>query len=431
MNTDERKEMTYLKWVVGAVVVLGCAGWLAMGWALRDPHPAARNGKGVLAIRHARVYVSPDAPGPLEDVTVVVRDGVITEVGAGAFVPPEAKVIRCNGCTVTAGFWNAHVHFTEPHWAGAAWRTAPELQEHLTEMLNRRGFTTVVDTGSNPMDTIALRRRIEAGELRGPVIYTAGTALYPPRGIPYYLRETTPALIQWLMPQPATAAEAERVVERNIARGADLLKLFTGSWVERGKVLPMPVDVAKAAAAAAHRHGQLVYSHASNLAGTQVALESGVDVLAHAPDSPEGIDDALLGKMAARRMAMAPTLKMFGATVTKKSAYLEPIYQEVRRFHELGGELLFGTDVGYMTDYSTEDEYWGLTRCGLGWRDILRMLTTAPAARFGAAGERGTVAAGKVADLVVLDGDPAADVAAFARVRCTVRRGMVVWGGLR
>lgn len=423
--------MTYLKWAGGAVVVLGCAGWLAIAWALRDPHPAARNGKGILAIRHARVYVSPDAPGPLEDATVVMRDGVITEVGPGAVVPAEAEVIRCNGCTVTAGFWNAHVHFTEPHWAGAAWRLASALQQHLTEMVNRRGFTTVVDTGSNPVDTIALRRRIEAGELRGPAIYTAGTALYPPQGIPYYLRETVPVFIRWLMPQPETEAEAERAVERNIARGSDLLKLFTGSWVERGKVLPMPVDVAKAAAVVAHRHGQLVYSHASNLAGTQVALESGVDVLAHAPDSPEGIDDSVLGKMAARRMAMAPTLKMFGATVTKKSAYLEPIYWEVKRFHELGGELLFGTDGGYMTDYGTEDEFFGLTRCGLTWRDILRMLTTAPAGRFGVAGERGTVSAGKVADLVVLDGDPAVDVGAFARVGCTVRRGTVVWGGSR
>src|ERR1019366_3794382 len=82
--------------------------------------------------------------------------------------------------------------------------------------------------------------------------------------------------------------------------GADLLKLFTGSWVRRGKVLPMPEDIARAAADAAHRRGQLVYSHPSDLAGTKVAIDSGVDVLAHAPDSTDGIDAALVGGIGPR-----------------------------------------------------------------------------------------------------------------------------------
>jgi imidazolonepropionase-like amidohydrolase len=237
-----------------------------------------------------------------------------------------------------------------------------------------------------------------------------------------------PFFLMWFMQQPATPEGAARSEERNIANGADLLKLFTGSYVARGKVLPMPEPIARAAADVAHRHGQLAYSHPSDFAGTKVAIDSGVDVLAHAPDTTEGIGAALLGSMAARHMAMIPTLKMFATTVTTSPAYLQPIYAVVRQFHTLGGELIFGTDVGYMTDYRTDDEFHALAECGLNAKDILRMLTIAPAARFGVAGDRGTIAPGKMADLVLLDGDPERDVAAFAHVRFTIRNGRPLYG---
>jgi imidazolonepropionase-like amidohydrolase len=142
--------------------------------------------------------------------------------------------------------------------------------------------------------------------------------------------------------------------------------------------------------------------------------------------------------MAAGHMAMVPTLKMFGTTVTEDPGFLDPIYNEVREFHALGGELLFGTDVGYMTDYSTEGEFAALAKCGLDARAMLRMLTTAPAHRFGVAGSKGRVAPGYDGDLVVLAGDPAAaanpdpaanpaaNLARFAQVDVTVRAGRVV-----
>ena len=126
-------------------------------------------------------------------------------------------------------------------------------------------------------------------------------------------------------------------------------------------------------------------------------------------------------------MAMAPTLKMFGTTVTKDPGFLDPIYAEVRQFHADGGQLLFGTDVGYMTDYSTDDEFRALASSGLDAMDILRMLTVAPAERFGVAQQKGTIAVGKLGDLVVLQGDLAEDVGNFARVRVTVRSGRVVY----
>jgi len=418
--------MRYLVGSLAALVVLVAgAALLLFVWPMRDPHPAPRAGHGVLAVRDVVALTSPDAPR-LERATVLVEDGVITDVGPDVAVPPGARVLGCPGCTVVAGLWNAHVHFTEPKWSFAAFRGAGALDAQLADMTTSHGFTTVVDVGSDPRDTLSLRRRIERGELHGPAIYTSGRPLYPPGGIPFYLRESLPRFVLRQMLTPGTPVDVASQVETNAQRGADLLKLFTGSWVERGRVLPMPVDLARAAVAEAHRRGQPVWSHASSLAGAQVALESGVDVLAHALDDTEGVDDHLLGLVVARRMAMVPTLGMFAHTGSTKEEYLGPIRAEVRRFHELGGELLFGTDVGYDPHYDTRDELVALAACGLGPRDVLRMLTTAPAARLGAT-RKGTLAKGQLADLVLLDGDPDQDVTAFARVRATVRAGEVVY----
>jgi imidazolonepropionase-like amidohydrolase len=336
-------------------------------------------------------------------------------------------MIPCNQCVVTAGFWNSHIHFTEPKWMFSDWKSAATLNSQIADMLTSRGFTTVVDLGSDLRVTLPLRRRVESGELFGPRIYTAGAAQYPPNGIPFYLRESLPRYILRFMPQPATPGLAARIAERNIAQGADILKLFTGSYVERGKILPMPEANAGAAVAVAHRRGQLAFSHPSNLAGVLIALHSGVDVLAHAPDTPDGIDAALLESMVDKHMAMIPTLKMFATTVTANAAYLDPIYAEVRQFHALGGQLLFGTDVGYMKDYSTLDEFEALQKSGLNAMDILRMLTTAPAARFGVQANQGRIAVGQLADLVILDADPSDNVAAFTQVQCTIRGGRPIY----
>jgi imidazolonepropionase-like amidohydrolase len=418
--------MRRLRYLILILIVLLCAAYLIVVWPLRDPHPLVHLEPGALAVRDARVYTSPDA-APMEHGSVVVRDGLITAVAPDATIPADARVLPCGRCVVVAGFWNVHVHFTEPKWSWAAFKPASILNAQLADMLTSRGFTTIADVGSEPGVTLSLRRRIESGELLGPRIYTAGSAIFPPHGIPYYLKNTMPSYLLWLMPQPETPAEAARSVESNIARGADLLKLFTGSYIGRGNVLPMPEPIARAAVEVAHRHHQLAFSHASNLAGTQVAIAARVDVLAHAPDSPDGIDETLLRTLVERRMGMIPTLKMFATTVSKNAAYLQPIYNEVRKFHELGGQLLFGTDVGYMHEYSTEDEFRALARSGLNGRDILRMLTTAPAERFGVAHELGTLAPARRGDFVILDRDPMEDVSAFASVRCTVRHGRVLY----
>jgi imidazolonepropionase-like amidohydrolase len=422
-----RKWVSRFLYLLLLILLVGMAGvWLLEFYPRRNSHPPIRLAKGTLAIQHARIYVSPNDP-PIEDGTVLVRDGIIAAVGAQVTVPPDARTIPCDHCVVTAGFWNTHVHFTEPKWSMAQWKSAATLNPQLADMLLSRGFTTVIDLGSNPADTFAIRRRIEKGELAGPYIYTAGTALYPPHGVPFYLRENMPGWMVHMLPQPGTPDDAQRIVRNNLNSGADVTKLFTGSWIARGHVLPMPLNIARAAVTTSHLNGRIVFAHPSNLAGTEVAIQSGVDVLAHVPDDTRGITPDLFATMVRQNMAISPTLKMFSTTVTTDPHYMDPMYEEVRTFHSLGGTLLFGTDVGYMTDYSTEGEFEALGKSGLDWRDVLGMLTLNAGTRMGVQNRKGTVTTGKLADLVVLGADPAADLKNFSRVRAVIRSGALIW----
>jgi imidazolonepropionase-like amidohydrolase len=126
-------------------------------------------------------------------------------------------------------------------------------------------------------------------------------------------------------------------------------------------------------------------------------------------------------------MAMIPTLKMFTTTVTTDQHYMDPIRAEVKSFHEQGGQLIFGTDVGYMSDYTTAGEFVELGRSGLNAMDVLAMLTVNPVARFGVTKLKGTVTQGKLADLTVLSADPATDLTNFSAVQMTIRSGRVIY----
>src|SRR5262249_20742720 len=127
-------------------------------------------------------------------------------------------------------------------------------------------------------------------------------------------------------------------------------------------------------------------------------------------------------RMAAQKMALIPTLHLFGQDYN-----IEDIRREVRDYQQAGGQILFGTDVGYLPDYDPTDEYVQMARAGLTWRQILASLTTNPAARFGEASTRGRIAEGMEADLVILSGDPSADVRAFANVAAVVRGGRIIY----
>jgi len=403
------------------LAAFGCGGQATSG-------SRATGERNVLAVLGARIYPSPSEP-PIANGAVVATDGLITSVGPRDHVgvPPGATVLDGAGLTVTAGFWNTHVHFTEAKWRRAESTPASELSAALGAMLTRWGVVRVVDTGSPPVNTLALRRRIEAGEVAGPQIMLASGGFVPVNGSPYYLLPSR-------LPELTSPDQAERAVDRLLDLGGiDAVKLFTGSFASRQSIVVMPVDIVRAAVGAAHRRGKLVFSHPSNSAGALAALEGGVDVLAHTFPSGEW-DRELPRRMREANMALIPTLKLWPWELGRlgvPAASLERVQanaqDQLRAFMEAGGQLLFGTDVGYMTDYDPTDEYLLLARAGLSFPDVLSALTTAPALRLAVEPGAGRVAVGSPADLVVLERDPATDIRALAEVRYTVRRGRIIY----
>jgi imidazolonepropionase-like amidohydrolase len=401
--------------------------WLAAAGCGSSQRPA-RADRWLLT--GARLYLAPDEP-PIDNAWVVVSDGKIEAIGSTPIEPPIGvrRSAACSGGVITAGFQNSHVHFTDPAFAGAAGRPRDELQPPLSRMTVEFGFTTVVDTASLPANTEALRQRIERGELRGPAILTVGSALYPEHGIPIYLRDLPPELLQQL-PQPATAEAARTIVRTSFDGGARGTKLFIATPQGHGEIRRMSADVARAAADETHRLGGLVMAHPTDPEGVSAAVQAGVDIVVHTTiDSPKPEWSAeLIGQMVARHVSVVPTLQLWGYELAKANVptsvrdRLEAAAErQLAAFSSAGGQVLFGTDVGYMTDLDPTKEYVLMAHAGLTPMQILASLTTAPAARWGAAERRGRVKRGLDADLVVLDGDPAADVRRFADVRCTIR----------
>ena len=133
-------------------------------------------------------------------------------------------------------------------------------------------------------------------------------------------------------------------------------------------------------------------------------------------------------------MALIPTLTLFDEEMKKDGASAEAtkklVDRAVDRLHSYasaGGEILFGTDVGYIYKFDTAEEYRLMQQAGMTFPQILASLTTNPARRFGFGSHSGRIEPGMDADLAVFAGDPAADITALARVRYTIRAGTVIF----
>jgi imidazolonepropionase-like amidohydrolase len=382
-----------------------------------------------------RVYPSPESRA-IDDGAVVVRAGKIVAVGKKSELSGRGGVTHpeCNGGFVTAGFQNSHVHFIGDQWDGAARKPASDLSRSMAQMVTRFGYTTVVDIASVRENTLALRSRVEGGEVQGPRILMVGLPLFPPRGIPIYLDHFPPGFLN-RMPQPESVAAAVQVVRDNVAAGAVATKLFLVTPQGNGKVIRMPADIAIAAASEAHRAGTLVVAHPTDLEGVRAALAAKVDILAHTTLGAESLwPDPFLREVIGSKVTLIPTLKLLGYELKKEkvpediAARLVSVsVEQVRAFSKAGGQVLFGTDVGYMSDFDPAEEYVLLARAGLSPMQILATLTTTPADRWKEAKRRGRLVPGMDADITVLEADPAKDPAGFAKVRCTIREGKVVY----
>jgi imidazolonepropionase-like amidohydrolase len=263
-----------------------------------------------LALVGATIYANP-TDEPIYDGAIIIQDGKIEWVGRGPVATTAATVqtIDASGLTVTAGFWNSHVHFLERKWADAGSIPAPELERQVEDMVTRYGFTSVFDIGSNWANTRHLRDRIDTGELRGPRIRSTGEALVAAgAGAPDIVLKSLGFLT------------STTVVIANAARATSASTALLNAGVDGIKVhlqppgppnLPVADSAIKAVVNEAHRAGKPVFVHPATAADVKRSVRSGVDVIAHTTPASGSWDEMTLAAMKKGRVALTPTLSIW------------------------------------------------------------------------------------------------------------------------
>jgi imidazolonepropionase-like amidohydrolase len=161
-----------------------------------------------------------------------------------------------------------------------------------------------------------------------------------------------------------------------------------------------------------------------------IAIDSGVDVLEHTvPQSPAWTPE-FCTRLKRAHLALIPTLTLFDfeardASPKEREGWIAQMVAELRAYGQAGGDILFGTDIGYTDRYDTSLEFTLMSRAGMRDRQILASLTSNPAHRFEPGS--GRIERNRPADLTVLNADPANDPTAFSKVRYTIRAGKVIY----
>jgi imidazolonepropionase-like amidohydrolase len=369
-----------------------------------------------LIISDVRMYMEPGVP-PLDGVSIAINNGKIVEVGAD--LSAESLIVLDGaGRAATAGLWNSHVHFMDP-------ALETNASGEVRDMLLQYGFTSVLDTGSDMVATMELSRAIERGQMAGPRIYMANGSFVYTDGTPVYL----PGI---QLPEIDDPSQADALVAAVMDSGAPGIKIFAGSFMSPTETIHLPPEIIRAVADATHARGGFLVSHPNDQIGLISSVQNGVDVLAHTTPRAKPLGKGFIATMKNNNVALVPTLKLWSYELRRGDAP-EKVVQMVQGlavdqladYYAAGGEILFGTDVGYMRDFDTRDEFLLMTEAGMDFDGILASLTTNPARRF--ATESGRLEVGTTADIVVYSSDPSEDTAAFSQVQYTIREGRLVF----
>jgi imidazolonepropionase-like amidohydrolase len=356
--------------------------------------------------------------------TVVVRDGVIAELGSGLRADPSATIVEGSGQTLLPGLIDAHVHTPSNHdWA------LTHLQQALAA-----GVTTVLCMGADPQAANAMKRlasrRADLADLR-----SAGWCATAPGGHPTQWSDGT-------YPTIASEDEAANFVAASAADGVDYIKIVIEDNV--GRPCPcLPLELTTAIVTAAHTHNLQAVAHVSKRKHAEQALASGVNGLAH-QFSDTAMTSELAEQLATAGVFVVMTLSTHRAAEAAALAhdprlapYLEPAtrtrlaagdvehlgtaktaspgaersLRAVQPLRDAGVTILAGTDapgVGAVGP-SLHLELELLVQGGLTTTEALAAGTSATAQHFGLV-DRGRVASGCRADLILVDGDPTTDI---------------------
>jgi imidazolonepropionase-like amidohydrolase len=386
---------------------------------------------------------------PVPDATLVVEDGRIEAITAGAAAtwPASADVIDVTGLTVLPGLIDCHDHLAfHGYELASRWElNEPGSTRHLRtaraiERTLAMGYTTVRDAGG--LDA-GFRAAIDEGLLAGPRLLTAVAIISPVGGIG---DRVSPSGHECLVPADAAlprgvangAEDVRRVVRTMVRAGADVIKCATtgGASSRPGHGPKDPAfdrDEMRALVDESHALGRKVMCHALGGPGLRLALEAGVDSIEHGCYLDE--DPELIAMMAEHGTFFVPTLTVYEYHSESKAPHVRERARALREHHlasiqralAAGVRVVAGTDAGGHGHPPNAAELPHLVAAGLTPMQALRAATGWAAECLGLEREIGTLEKAKRADLVVVAGDPLADVRILQspeRIRLVIKDGV-------
>ena len=400
-------------------------------------------------LRGATLIDGTGAP-PVRDATIVVQDGRIESITSGAGGPPPASrdVIDASGLTVLPGLIDCHDHLAShgyeltTRWGLSEPSSTRSVRtSRVIEQTLAAGYTTVRDAGG--LDA-GFRTAVAEGLIKGPRLLTAIAIISPIGGIG---DRVSPSGHECVVPDdpalPAGVAngveEVRRVVRTMIRAGADVIKCATtgGASSRAGHGPSDPafnLDEMRALVDEAHAQGRKVMCHALGGSGLRLALEAGVDSIEHGCYLDE--DPELIPMMAERGTFLVPTLTVYVYHSESKAPHVRERARALREHHlntirramAAGVKVVAGTDAGGHGHPPNAMEIEYLVAAGLTPMQAIQAATGWAAECLGLEHQIGAVEKGRRADLVVVDGDPLADVRLLQspeRIRLVLKDGRV------
>lgn len=391
-----------------------------------------------LVIRPGLLIDCTGAP-PRGSAEVVVRDGRIADIRAAGSAEPsdQSRLIDAPDATLMPGLVDLHMHvFQWGQHHEISWQNESILEAGVRGVRNAStlldmGVTTARDVASRDNLSIQLRDLINAGVLRGPRFLASGTQLEAAGRAAYFF----PAIY---INGPDEARAAAR---RQLRAGADWIKIMatagtgggTGSLVGEPGWQELTEEEMRAAAIEAHHPGRKITAHAIGADGIKAALRAGVDCIEHG----DFLDDEAIELMLARDVPLVPTMMItrnlgqhgaergFEANVVERAKRtLEAGMLSALRAHRAGVRVATGSDVDL--DETAAQEVRMFIEAGFTPMEALQAATRVAASVIDLGGEIGTVEKGKVADLILMPGNPLDDAMVLDHVSHVVFKGELV-----